>query len=60
MSQSKTRLFEKLDNGEIHITDDMIIPPTFMYLPSEDMLTFMINRACKAEKDENGEYGYIF
>ena len=45
---SKTMLADKLDRGEVHVTDDMVIPPTFTYLPSTEVITFMINRATKA------------
>ena len=39
----------------------MVFPPTTIYLPTPELLTFMINRAAKAEKDpDTGLYGFIF
>ena len=47
--------------GEIKITDQMVFPPTTVYLPTPELLTFMINRAVRAKKDpETGLYGFIF
>ena len=42
------------------ITDYHLYPPTMIYMPHPELLTFMINRAAIAEKDLNGKYGFIF
>lgn len=43
------------------ITDDMVCPPTFAYLPSPRMMTYMINRASRAEIDPaTGTYKFPF
>ncbi len=51
---------DKLNKGPMEIPDDIVFPPNFSYLPSPELLTFMINRATKAKKDANGNYGFIF
>ena len=52
---------DRMERGEIKITDDMVFPPTMVYLPSPELLTFMINRAANAKKDSvTGNYGFIF
>ena len=59
-STSIERLIEKAEHGEMMVTDDMVYPPTMSYLPTESLLTFMINRATKAKRGEDGKYGFIF
>ena len=54
------RLIAKAERGEMKVSDDMVFPPTMSYLPSETVLTFMINRASKAKKGVDGNYGFIF
>ena len=47
--------------SDVKITDQMVFPPTTVYLPTPELLTFMINRAVRAKKDpETGLYGFIF
>ena len=59
--QSNTKKFrDKLERGDVKITDEMAFPPTMIYMPSPDLLTFMINRASKALRMENGKFGFIF
>ena len=58
MRESAHRVEETLEHFEI--TDEMAFPPTMIYLPSTELLTFMINRAAKAKKDMEGNYGFIF
>ena len=50
-----------MEKGKLMVTDAMVFPPTTMYLPSPDLLKFMIERALVAKKDpKTGEYGFIF
>ena len=43
------------------LTDDIVFPPTTVYIPTPELLTFMINKAIVAKKDpETGDYGFIF
>jgi len=59
--QTNTKRFrDKLERGDVKITDEMAFPPTIIYMPSPDLLTFMINRASKALRMENGKFGFIF
>ena len=50
-----------MECGKLSVTDAMVFPPTTVYLPSPELLKYMINRALVATKDpETGEYGFIF
>ena len=49
-NQENRRLTKRLEKGEIVITDEMVFPPTMIYMPSPQLLTFMINRAAKAKR----------
>ena len=51
---------DTLNKGPLEISDDIVFPPSFSFLPSQELLTFMINRATKAKKDANGNYGFVF
>ena len=42
---------EKLQKGEIKITEEMVFPPTTIYLPTKELLTYMINRASVAKRN---------
>ena len=50
-----------LESGSIKITDDMVFAPAMVYIPSAELLTFMINRAANSVKDSvTGTYGFMF
>ena len=39
----------------------MVFAPTMAYIPSTNLLNFMINKAANAEKDpKTGKYGFMF
>ena len=58
MRDNVERLTSSLE--KFQITDEMAFPPTLVYIPSYELLTFMINRAAGAKKDISGNYGFIF
>ena len=46
LRQTRKKFQEKLE--KFKITEEIAFPPTMAYLPSYELLTFMINRAAKA------------
>ena len=50
---------ELVEQGALFVTDDMVSPPTFIYLPSKAILTVLINKAVKAKKVD-GKYEIQF
>ena len=55
------KLRERIDRNEVKLTDEMVFPPTFSYLPSPRLITYMINRASQAKQDpETKEYELFF
>ena len=50
---------ELVEQGALFVTDDMVFPPTFIYLPSKAILTVLINKAVKAKKVD-GKYEIQF
>ena len=54
------KLRESLGQSDFVITEEMLFPPTMIYLPSPKFLKYMIKKAAKAKKDAKGSYGSIF